>query len=106
MTKLEQILWNYPDEDFGLVPSGLDENNKPVYMYGEAAIGVDFEQMRIIFSVEKVIESLMADDGMEFEEALEFFDYNIRGYKSSEYKLPIWCEDLFLYDEPQPSKQN
>ena len=106
MDKLQQILFNYPDEDFGWLPSTIKADGEPEFMYGEAVIGVDFEEMRIIYSVQGVIDSLM-EDGLEYEEALEHFDFNIRGYRSSEHKLPIWCEDLFLYDyEPNNRGKN
>ena len=48
---------------------------------------------RIIYSVHNIIETLMERDGMTYEEAVEFYDFNIEGSYLGEY-TPI-----FLYHE-------
>jgi len=78
---LEKIFDMYPDEEF-LKADGFDE----------AIIGVDVNELRLVYSVSKCLE-ILADD-MTFEEALEYFEYNV----SSSYmgkKTPIWVEDSF-----------
>jgi hypothetical protein len=82
---LEEILEYYPDETF-LKADGLDS----------AVIGVQVgEPMRLIYSVSKVIEILVTEDEMELEDALEHFEFNIRGSYVGE-QTPIWCDDMYM----------
>jgi hypothetical protein len=76
------IIENYPDEEI-LSADGFDD----------AIIGVEESSMRLIYSVSKCIEILI-NDGMNEEEAFEFFDYNVAGAYMGE-KTPIWCYDNF-----------
>jgi hypothetical protein len=77
---LEQILDRYED-DF-LVADGFDA----------AIIGVDENQMRLIYSVSKCLRILESD--MSEEEALEYFTFNVSGAYMGE-KTPVWCWDDF-----------
>jgi hypothetical protein len=82
---LEEILEYYPDETF-LKADGLDS----------AVIGVQVgEPMRLIYSVSKVIEHLVTEDEMDLEDALEHFEFNIRGSYMGE-QTPIWCDDMYM----------
>ena len=48
--------------------------------YAEAFLGVtNDDPPRAIYSEEKVLDVLVKRDGMTYEEAIEFFDFNIRG---------------------------
>ena len=78
---LEQIIDRYPDESF-LKADGFDE----------AIFGVDEASMRLVYSVSKCIAFLCND--MTIEEAIEYFEFNVRGAYVGE-KNPIWCEDDF-----------
>jgi len=78
---LNKIIDTYPDEQF-LKADGLDE----------AVIGVEEDEMRLVYSVDKCIEIFMTQ-GMEYDEALEFFDYNVRGAWMGD-KTPIWVKLL------------
>lgn len=78
---LEEILKYYPEEEI-LKADGFDD----------AVIGVDWDSMRLIYSVKKCVEIL--EEHMNTEEAIEFFDYNLRQAWVGE-KTPIWCEDDF-----------
>lgn len=81
---LEEILEYYPDETF-LKADGFDD----------AVIGVEIaEPMRLVYSVKKVIETLITEDEMSLEDALEHFEYNIRGSYVGE-QTPIWCDDMY-----------
>ena len=82
---LEEILECYPDETF-IKADGFDE----------AVIGVEIaEPMRLIYSVKLVIETLITEDEMSLEDALEHFEYNIRGSYVGE-QTPIWCDDMYM----------
>lgn len=78
----EDILDQYPDDTF-LFADGLDD----------AIIGVDEVTRTIIYSVSKCIEIFM-EQGMSYEEAVEYFEFNTRGAYMGE-KTPIWCDDGF-----------
>ena len=78
---LNEIIELYEEEAF-LKADGFDE----------AIIGVNEADMRLIYSVKKCIEILCRD--MNEEEAIEHFDFNVRGSYLGE-KTPIWCSDDF-----------
>lgn len=76
---IDKILNWFPEDEF-LKADGFDE----------AIIGIDDETMRLIYSVSKCIDILKKD--MEEEEAVEYFNFNVRGAYMGE-KTPIWCID-------------
>ena len=80
---LEGIIEYYQDEEF-LKADGFDDS----------VIGVDTSTMRLIYSVRMCVEILVLQ-GMDMFEAIEYFDFNIRGSFVGE-KTPIWCEDMFI----------
>ena len=84
MNLLENILDYYIEESF-LIADG----------FNESVIGVEIPSMRLIYSVSKVIETLIIEDEMNLEDALEHFEYNIRSSYVGE-KTPIWCDDMYL----------
>ena len=78
---LEGIVENFPDEDI------LKADN--------AVIGIDIATMRLIYSKLKCIEVLMLDDDMDYEDALEYLEYNTFNSYVGE-KTPIWCDDTIF----------
>lgn len=58
----------------------------------EAIIGFEDSSERLIYSVKECIGILSRDMG--YEEAIEFFDYNVRNSHIGN-KTPILCEDNF-----------
>jgi len=81
---LEQILENYEDEEI-LIADGFDK----------AVIGIatDFTDPRLIYSVSKCLDILMERDEMDYEQAYEYFTYNVSGGYIE--NGPIWCWDDF-----------
>tara|TARA_R100000995_G_scaffold66643_1_gene35389 strand:+ start:2245 stop:2487 length:243 start_codon:yes stop_codon:yes gene_type:complete len=79
---LEQIIEQYYEDEF-LKADGFDD----------AVIGVEENEMRLIYSVAKCIEILKIE--MTEEDALEHFTYNVSGSYVGE-KTPIWCWDTFV----------
>ena len=61
--------------------------------FDEAVIGIDSGSMRLIYSVKLCIE-ILVEEGMDTIDAVEHFDYNVRGSYVGE-KTPIWCDDMF-----------
>jgi hypothetical protein len=60
--------------------------------FDEAIIGVDKNEMRLVYSVSKCIEILCKD--MSEEDAIEHFYLNVSGSYVGD-KTPIWCYDNF-----------
>ena len=80
---LERVLEAYPEDTF-LVADG----------FNDAIIGVDESSMRLIYSVDKCIDILVENDEMLLEQAIEYFDFNVRGAYVGE-QTPIFCDDTF-----------
>lgn len=86
MTNLEEIIEQYPDEEI-LKADGFDN----------CILGYEYNQngnIRLIYSVKAMLEELVVSEGMTDEDAIEHFEYNIRGGYVGE-KTPIWCQDDF-----------
>jgi hypothetical protein len=64
-SKLDQILELYPDDTF-VIADGFDD----------AIIGVDDNNLKIVYNIDEVINILMRE-GMTDEEAIEYYEYNI-----------------------------
>ena len=78
---LERLIELYGDEEL-LKADGFDD----------AVIGICTRDYRLIYSMKKVLE-ILCSEGMNEEDALEHFYYNIAGSYVGE-KTPIWCEDI------------
>lgn len=64
MIKLQQILDNFPDQPF-VILDGLDN----------AVIGVDQNAERLVYSINGIVDCFV-EQGMEPDEAIEFYEYN------------------------------
>lgn len=82
MNKREVIIDRMPDETF-MFADGFDD----------AIIGICETTNRIIYSKQRIIEILMGQ-GMEYEDALDHFGYNISGSHMGEM-TPIFCDSIF-----------
>lgn len=60
--------------------------------FDDAVIGVELNSMRLIYSVEKIIEYLSYK--MDEKDAVEYFEFKIVPENIGE-KAPILCEDYF-----------
>jgi hypothetical protein len=83
MTILDKILEMFPDEHF-IKADGFDD----------AVIGVETSSGRLVYSIKKSIEILVQNDGMSYDDAADFFYYNVEGSYVGE-KTPIWVNDTF-----------
>ena len=62
--------------------------------FDECIIGTDYEKLRVVYSIERIITTLMMRDKMSMEEAIEFFDFNIGGaYVGEMTPMYVWTED-------------
>lgn len=84
MTRIDEAIEDIcgPD-DMPLKADGFDE----------AIIGLNLNNLSLIYDHEKIIVILMERDGMTREEAYEFFDYNILGAYVGD-RTPIYSLDL------------
>jgi hypothetical protein len=81
--RLKVLIETYPDIEF-LSADGFED----------AIIGISGE--KIVYSITKCIDILMTRDGMNYEEAEEYFVFNVEGAYVGE-KTPIWVyDDLFI----------
>lgn len=78
--------------DLGYEDSVVFENPD----YDSAIIGTT-EDNRVVYSFEKMVECLMAEDGMTYEEAVEFIEYNTVRALPYEPNHPeiVYCTDVF-----------
>ena len=80
---IERIMEFYPNDQF-IKADGLDD----------AIIGVDENDLRLIYSQSKVMKILTDRDGMDEEEAHEYFMFNIHSAYVGD-RTPIWCMDEY-----------
>ncbi len=69
--------------------------------FDDCIVGVSLSlpnNTNVIYSTLSIINKLMKRDGMNYFEALEFFEYNIDGAKFSNDIKPIYFDDV-----PHPS---
>lgn len=78
---IQQIIEQYSEEEF-LKADGFDY----------AIIGVEQNEMRLIYSVSKCLKILEQD--MSELDAMEYFTFNVSGSYVGD-KTPIWCWDNF-----------
>lgn len=65
--------------------------------YDDCVLGFDYSWdgvIRLIYSVDAIIKKLINEDEMTEEDAIEHFEYNMRGGYVGE-QTPIWCQDDF-----------
>ena len=61
--------------------------------YDKAIAGTvwDGERTRVVYKTEKILKILMDRDGMPYDEASEFFDFNVAGAHMGVY-TPLYLE--------------
>jgi hypothetical protein len=87
-TKLDEIVeyWATIDQDVDILKADG---------YDDCVLGYDYSwdgTIRLIYSVKQIIDKMIKEDGMTDEEAVEYFEFNMRGSYVGE-QTPIWCQD-------------
>jgi len=82
--KLQQILEMFPDIEF-IKADGLDK----------AVIGVDLQNYRLIYDYDLTIKTLVEDDEMTEEDAIEHFNLNVLGSLQDTEEYPIFIMTNF-----------
>ena len=86
-----------PIEIKELIIEMLSENEEESLFadgFDEAILGLDSLSLRVIYSVSMCYSILQQRDGMSYEDAVEFFSFNVLGSYMGD-KTPIWCFDTF-----------
>lgn len=78
---INKIIKKYPQSTF-IVANGLDD----------ALIGV-YDEFTLVYSAKKIIEILMNEHEMSYDEAIEYYTFNILSAKGENY--PIYVDDIF-----------
>ena len=68
MNKIESLKSEFPDDEL-IIADGFDD----------AILGYDVDNGRIVYSISLCIEILIDNEGMNEEEALDHFYYNVKG---------------------------
>ena len=71
-------------------------NDEPLKADGfnDCIIGTDYKKLRVVYSIERMLQVMITRDGMSMEEAIEFFDFNIGGaYVGEMTPMYVWTED-------------
>lgn len=62
--------------------------------FNDCIIGTDYKKLRVVYSIERMLQVMIARDGMSMEEAIEYFDFNIGGaYMGEMTPVYVWTED-------------
>jgi len=83
-TSLDLILEQWPEYTF-LKADGYDD----------CVLGYEYNwdgNMRLIYSIKAILNKLITEEEMNEEDAIEHFEYNMRGGYVGE-QTPIWCQD-------------
>jgi hypothetical protein len=80
-SKIEQIIELYPNEEFMFVDG-----------FNDAIIGVDEVNLRVVYDIDEIINILMRDE-ITFDDAFDYYDYNIAGSYVGE-KTPVFVRKI------------
>ena len=62
--------------------------------FNDCIIGTDYKKLRVVYSIERMLQVMITRDGMSMEEAIEYFDFNIGGaYVGEMTPMYVWTED-------------
>jgi len=64
--------------------------------FDNAIIGFDESSQRAIYSVKKIINILMKDERMTYNDALEWYHHNMANTRINNNNEPIYCNDVIL----------
>ena len=89
MNRLDRAMEWATAMDKSLLYLGIKEERQD---FADAFIGiVDDEFPKAIYNTEKIIEVFVKRDGMTWDEAVEFYDFNVRGSYMGE-QTPLFIE--------------
>ena len=74
--------------------------------YDKALVGSSYNSQGLVYSVERCLEVLIEHQGLDMEDALEYFDHNIGGAGGEGFPTYIYTDDLDtllqLYGNAEP----
>lgn len=57
--------------------------------FNEAVIGIEYADDKLVYSSGRIIQILIDEHGMNHDEAVEYFEFNIVGYLNRDFIL-VW----------------
>ena len=78
---------------------------EPREHYDIAILGLLDGTEKCVYDAERVVQITAEIHGMDYEEALEFFDYNIAGSKGEEMPEYVWLNDYFASEQAKQDKE-
>ncbi len=91
MNRLETLNSYYADTQDETLDNMLSADG-----FDEAILGVDVPTGRVVYSIWRCLEVLQTRDQMTYEEAFEYFEFNVRDAYVGKH-TPIWCDDVIFY---------
>jgi hypothetical protein len=64
--------------------------------FEKAIIGFDENSQRIIYSAKKIVNLLIKEERLTYDEALEWYELNMLKKNNTNKEEPIYCNDLSL----------
>ena len=76
--------WDF--DDSAMLADGFDD----------CIVGKDYREGKAVYSIERILESLMLNQNLSLEESIEYFDFNIGGaYVGDLTPVYIWQGDRY-----------
>jgi hypothetical protein len=92
-----------PREHYDIAIIGvLDGSEKCVY---DAERVVQITSEKCVYDAERVVQITAEIHGLDYEEAMEWFDYNIAGSKGENYPEYVWIDSYFGSEQAQQDKE-
>lgn len=63
--------------------------------FDDAVIGIDVRRERLVYSIEKIVTMLVKEKGMNRDDAMDYFYYNVECIGLEAEHPPIFCYDYF-----------
>ena len=93
------------EEEFALEEAPHLVVLEPREHYDIAIIGVLDGSEKCVYDAERVVQITAEIHGMDYEEALEFFDYTIARSKDKNYPEYVWIDSYFGSEQAQQDKE-
>lgn len=102
----------HPEEEPAEASADYTEQEAPYLIvleprehYDIAILGVLDGTEKCVYDAQRVVEITAEIHGMDYEEALEFYEYNIAGSKGENYPEYVWLDDFFSSKEAKEANE-
>lgn len=63
--------------------------------YNDCVLGKDYDEGRVVYSIEMILEKMMTTQDWSMEDSIEFFDANVAGVKGDLCPRFVWQGDSY-----------